>query len=629
MAVNLDFYIDVARNQTGGFNIGHHNFEREAAPGFHGDSRIKRLHLVLPKADGSVKVLPEQTAATSTFIGGSCGTCRLPTGRNCHSLTDKPVCLILGDEFTPVLCGDRGKCCPTLRVQSGSFAQLRSLLEYQMEAGLKVKQGSVAIVMLLSHLLRIGHDDFWSELLAFSSWAATKNLTVLPGLPTYPTGLRPSDLMVIGQYVQHLVVASYGAVDVSSRKNYEFWRPAVLSLQQHHADGGNVIIPPTKVHEMGSKRFDAAVNVSQGLEGDWKNSIPPNFELSFLINLISCLEDFSKKRSKEIALPQETDIRSGMQFNPSPAASPHQGKNIILVGHSILSSAKYRLDSIVNPLGVQVLSLCKTGVHYKELFEGHSLDALASTKETDVLVVSYLGNYLLHQQQVHIDYPNGQKTVHLKKPTIIDSADFNRLVEHINIALAWLRNHFSGKIILLNVIPRHIVTCCRDPDHIIVDHGGKPVSMVNYVKTFNELLSLTVHLPHNTSLIDYKDIFGTETPGLFDGVHLKRGEQAILAEFISSTLSMTETPEVPPEGSEHDFHSLLVHKEVITDVRAAPQLPSPFMEVAQPPPAPAAAAAASRQNAPPHQESEDGPYENEAAIDEAIRLLQAKKKALK
>ena len=105
------------------------------------------------------------------------------------------------------------------------------------------------------------------------------------------------------------------------------------------------------------------------------------------------------------------------------------------------------------------------------------------------MVVSYLGNYLLHQQQVKINYHYGQKTVHLRKPTIIDSNNFKRLMEHLNIALAWLRNHFPGKILILNVIPRHIVTCCRDPDHIIADHGGKPVSMVNYVKTFNKLLA--------------------------------------------------------------------------------------------------------------------------------------------
>ena len=641
LSVNLDYYIDIERNATGGFNTGAHDFSRDAAPGFHGDSRLKRLHLVLPKADGSVKVLPDQTAATSTFIGGSCGTCRLPTGRQCHSLTDKPICLILGDEFVPVLCGDRGKCCPTLRVQSGTFAQLRSLLEYQMEAGLKLKPGSVAVVMLLSHLLRIGHDDYWTELLSFTSWAATKNLTILPSIPTYPTGLRPSDLMVIGQFVQHLVIASYGAAEASTRKNYEFWRPAVLSLQQHHAEGGNVVIPPTKVHEMGNRRFDSAVNVSQGLKGDWKNSIPPNYELSFIINLIDSLKDLSKKSSKVLSLPSEEDLRSGMQFTPAPAASPNQGKNIILVGHSILSSAKYKLDSLVNPLGVQVLSLCKTGVHYKELFEGHSLDALASTKEGDVLVVSYLGNYLLHQQQVTIDYPNGQKTVHLRKPTIIDSTDFKRLVEHINIALAWLRNHFSGKIVVLNVIPRHTTNCCRDPDHIIVDHGGKPVSMLNYVKAFNELLALTIHLPHNCTLADYQDIFGTEAPQLFDGVHLKRGEQAILADFISTTLNLGESPETPPKGSVLDFHNLLVQKEIISDVRAAPQLPSPFMDTAvnSQPAAPAVPAPqgsahhplhGAQAGAPGHSEQEDDPsaYSDVAAIDDAIRLLEERKRAL-
>ena len=147
---------------------------------------------------------------------------------------------------------------------------------------------------------------------------------------------------------------------------------------------------------------------------------------------------------------------------------------------------------------------------------------------------------------------------------------------------------------------------------------------------FNELLSLTVHLPHNTSLIDYKDIFGTETPQLFNGVHLKRGEQATLAEYISSTLTMGETPEIPPAGSDLDFHSLLVHQEVISDVRAAPQLPSPFMEVAQPPPPPQpSAAASSKGQAHPSQDVNEEVYENEAAIDEAIRLLQAKKKALK
>ena len=593
---------------------------------------------MLPKADGSVKILPEKTAASSSFIGGSCGTCRLPSGKKCHSINEKPVCIILGDEYCPILCGDRGACCPTIRVQSGTFAQLKSLLTYHFEAGLKVKPGSVAVVLLLSHLLRIGHDDFWSELIEFTNWASTKHLTILPGIPIYPTGLRDTDLMLIGQFVQHLVVANYGAVAVNTRKNYEFWRPAVLSLQQHHADGINITAPPTRIPELDNKRFDTTVNVSKGLQGDWRKGVPATVELSFLINLLASLQEFSKKSSKELSLPSEDDIRSGLQFEPAPASSPHQGKTIVLLGHSIISSAKFKLDAIVNPLGVQVSSLCKTGVHYKELFEGHSLDALSSTKPSDVLVVSFLGNYLLHQQQVSIDYPGGQKTIHLLKPTIINSADFQLLVDHMNKALGWLRINFPGKIVVINVIPRHTTPCCTLPDHIIVDHGGKPVPMLKYVKCFNELLDLKLHLPHNTILADYRDIFGTESPELFDGVHLKRSEQAVLAEFIASTLDMTPTPEIPAQGCDETFHDCLVRKEIISDTLPPPSLPSPFMEVnAAQEGTPAANQSAAAGSSAPEQAipATTGPQagQNEAtdelgAIDDAIRLLLERKKAL-
>ena len=73
-------------------------------------------------------------------------------------------------------------------------------------------------------------------------------------------------------------------------------------------------------------------------------------------------------------------------------------------------------------------------------------------------------------------------------------------------------------------------------------------------------------------------------------------------------------------------------KEIITDVLPPPSLPSPFMEVSQAPPPQAptpgsAALPAGQATQQPDPEVAEG-TEDIAAIDDAIRLLQERKKAL-
>ena len=586
-AINSECYLDVSVNLEGGFSIRTHDYEREVAPSFHGDNRIRRLHLVLPKADASVNILPAKTAASSSFIGSSCCTCRLPTGKKSHSITDRPICLIIGDEYVPLLCGDKGNCCPTMRIESGSLAQSRKLLEYHIEAGFKPKPGSVAVVLLLAHLLRVGHDDFWQELSEFSVWAATKHLTVLPGLPPYPTGLRHSDLMCIGQFMQHLVTANYGATVVSSRSRFLLWRPTVLSFEQHHAQGADIMTPPTKVVEMDGRRFDTTVRVSEGLTADWKHGIPRGIELAYLTNLAASLKDFSKKSTKSVTIPTNDEIFSGLENEPTPATSPHHGKTIFLLGHSILASSTLSLEKIVNPWGAKVVSLCMIGATYKDLFEGNNLDALTGAKSTDVLVFSFLGNVMLRQQRVISDYAGGSKTMHLVKPSIIDNTAFSTLVQHTNRALTYLRTYFPGKILFLLPTPRHLSPCCKQPDHIIVDHGDHPVGMLNYVTQFNHLISQLINLPHNTEIISYQEIFGTDTPVLHDGVHLDKTEQPVLADFLANSFDRPETLPVPATGQSADFHALLVEKKVISNTLPPAQAPSLFIDQAQQAPQPA------------------------------------------
>ena len=142
-------------------------------------------------------------------------------------------------------------------------------------------------------------------------------------------------------------------------------------------------------------------------------------------------------------------------------------------------------------------------------------------------------------------------------------------------------------------------------------------------------------------MVDYRDIFGTESPELFNSVHLKRTEQAVLEEFIATTLDMAPTPEIPAQGSDETFHDSLVRKENISDTLPPPSLPSPFMEVNTIQDGTPAANTANQTAAAATSKSEQaflaatGPQagQNEAtdklgAIEDAIRLLLERKKAL-
>ena len=158
--VNLDVYVDVDCSQQK-FGIENISFPVARSVPFHADPRLRRVQLVLPKKDGSVSPLPQSVAVTATYYGGSCSTCRI--GSKAHAVNDQPRLFLIGDELCPLVVGEDTACCPAIRVHSGDFDQCYDILKMQRRAGFRPKTGSVLLVLLHTHLRRVGHVDYWRE----------------------------------------------------------------------------------------------------------------------------------------------------------------------------------------------------------------------------------------------------------------------------------------------------------------------------------------------------------------------------------------------------------------------------------------------------------------------------------
>ena len=497
------------------------------------DSRAKRMGLVLPKPNFLIPGLSPAVHATCTFYGGSCYSCNSDVEK--HSINDSARCFILGDEFCPILAGLNTDCCPTMRLQGASFYDLKMLLMKQVSAGLRIKKGSIGIILLHTHLVKIGYSTYWSQLISFTEWAASLNLNILPCIPPFPAGLDMSHLISIKQLYTHLQVGNFGKATGSKNEAYSLWSVLTSTLKKLGVNSGMISAPPISIPEAGFMYASCEGQFFLGCDGDWTSGTPRAIEETFLLSLVDALSSVKDLISPTVnlKLPSEDSIKAGVKA--SPTSDMNSGKSIYVLGTSIMQDIKPHLQDLCQPKGVQVISCCKSG-KFLEYISEQDLGFMKSSNNDDILFISFLGNELLKKQSHWADFQrNGRRCFHLLHPSTLNDEDMDSLLARTNLLINALRLYFKGRIFMIGAFPRHLEACCGLQDHAILDQNNQRLSMLGYTNLFNLFLQNNLELPDGTEFLDYQQIIGTNTfnsSSLVDGVHLSSRFNKSCANFF-------------------------------------------------------------------------------------------------
>ena len=114
---------------------------------------------------------------------------------------------------------------------------------------------------------------------------------------------------------------------------------------------------------------------------------------------------------------------------------------------------------------------------------------------------------------------------------------------------------FSGKIVILGPTPRHLVECCGQAKHKILDIEGEPVDMAKYTDAVTDYFSKVLALPENVEFVGYQEQFGGNFVDdmLTDGVHLHPDAKDTLSGFLMTLLSREPTLGVPAMANAQSF----------------------------------------------------------------------------
>ena len=530
------------------------------------------MGLCLPKPNFVVPGLSPTVHATCTFFGGSCYSCSSDSQK--HSLNDAARCFLLGDEFCPMMAGINNDCCPTLRIQGASFNDLKLLINKHVSVGLRIKPGSVGIVLLHTHLAKIGYHAYWSQLKVFTEWAASLNLNILPCIPPFPVGTTMSHLISVKQLLTHLQVGHFWNPSGSKNEAYSLWSALTSTLKKHCSSIGTVFAPAISIPEAGHMYASCEGQFCLGCEGDWSAGIPRSIEETFLVSLISSLSTVIESLSPIITvkLPSTASIIAGVKA--SSQTDVNSGKSIYLLGSSMMSDIKPYLQELCQSKGIQVISNCKSGKFLEHLLQ-QDLSFLSTSQKDDILFIGLLGNEMLNKQTHWADYnSNGQRTFHLLNPAILSDQDMDNLVYNIDKLITQINYHFKGRIFLVGAFPRHLQACCGLQAHAILDKFNQFISMVGYTKLFNTYLQHCLELPEGTEFLDFQSIIGYNTfssRSLVDGVHLTNNLNKSCANFFVGALQRKPRARKERAKAELKFTAFLETKGLLT---AKPNTPS-------------------------------------------------------
>ena len=540
------------------------SFKLAGRPVFTSDNRSDILHTVLPKEGTTIPGIPPSTKITSTFWAGQCGTCG-PSGVN-HRINDEPRVFLYTDEHGPPMIGSAGDCCPTVRIEGGNFDLFQAFIMHNINQGLKIKEGSILIVALVTHLCRVGQELYLDQLTYFASEMAKLKLTVLPCLPPYPAGYDDRSMMNLHQFFIRLQACHYGNLAVANNLRFCLWEPLLKLALELKVMRTEMHTPHVRVHELGedvlvscASDFICGFNYKDG--ATWTHQIPNHVEQGFVTLLLASLEPILAGSKIRPVTPSPESVRAGMTRDFVDNCQV-DGKSIFLIGSSILDRAAGKLIELAEPVGVEVVNMSQVG-SYKVKFLGTGIDLslllapLAQGSAEDVCIIHLMGNEMLMKKSV---FPN-RTTTHLSNPKILPDQAAKDLIKDMEKFVHFARSTmgFPGKIIVVGPQPRHLVGCCGQVKHKIVALDKKEVDMKLYTDTFNKYAQETITLSDNVEFIRYDTIHGAEfkSDNLLDGVHLGKDAERAFAHWLMSTLERKHSPAVAPCANAPAFSTML------------------------------------------------------------------------
>ena len=559
-----DFYL-CTLSLNGQLLVSRQAYSNDKLPVFDKDNRIQRMGLTLPKPNFFVSGLSASTKVTCTFIGGTCFSCDV-MGIS-HNINNDARVFLLGDQHCPVLAGLKQDCCPVIRVESGTFMDLKNLLTRHFKAGLRIRSGSIGICLLLTLLMKVGHTTYWSQLLSFSEWAANHNLQILPSIPPFPTGYGLDSLISIKQLNTHLQVCHFGNSAGGKNAKYSLWQPLTSTLEQHGAVDSSIPSPPICVQEVGGMYARCEGQFSVGCEGDWSHGIPRNIEETFLVSLlqsVSAAHIDLNPAAPAVLIPSKESLLAGLRSGTR--LDINSGRNIYMLGSSIMQQTKPFLQELCINKGVQVVSCCKGG-DFLNYFWNQDHSFLAAGKEDDILFLHCLGNYMLNKDNFWMDMlHNGKRVFHLTHPTILTDQQMDKLIHDTNKLTIYLAQHFKGRVFILGPFPRHISQCCGLQEHSVLDSENQRISMTGYTNLLNQFLQSSLILPDRCEFLVYQNIFGKnfDKHSLADGVHLTASAYKACANFFLGAFQRKPRRQADITLKMPTFNSYLTAKGLLT-----------------------------------------------------------------
>ena len=425
---------------------------------------------------------------------------------------------------------------------------MRKILLVQKALGWKPANGSVAVIMLLSHLFRVGEVKYWQELKDFAKWCAVNlDLKILPCIPPYPC-YDTHRIATIRQFTARLQALHTADSTKGWDVSFSLWEVIAKVCSDLNAKLVNIPTSTMFIEEVGQ---GTAVNFAgkflDGFDEVWKDGMPTKVEISFLTRLCEQIASIIVNTGgKNITLPSSNSVK-GALVDDNSELDKASGRTIFLMGSSIILKTKETLTNITRNHKINVIPLVKGGdykSHYFNQDRDEYLACLAGGTEDDICVISFLGNHLLEKRSFYPeDIDKETRIWHLQNPELLPEDGFNMLMTDVSHMLKEVRENFSGSIYLIGPFPRFFSNCCNDPSHQILDDLHEPVTMSVYTDVFSVCLAESITIPSRAEVVHYEEIFGKSVPPSMvrDHIHLSDTYKLKFAQFITKLLFRTPT----------------------------------------------------------------------------------------
>ena len=272
--------------------------------------------------------------------------------------------------------GSQKECVSLVIIKDPSCDTLKETLLAQKKNGLGKIEGRVALVCLLSYLIKVGASEYFLQLSEFSTWAKSElALTIIPFITPFPLGLPDQALISIQQYISILQAKYLGDFMGSTNVTFSMWKPFFDTCSQIQMEKKSLPVPPITIKiETKKLTIDGQRDV---FLGSAKNCTL--IESIFYPLLFKQLLLLSPP-SSPFTIPSSDALQAG--FSDALSSAKPQ---LFLMGSSILRGCVGAITDSAKNSGFKVVNLCKGGDFLK------LISLPKSENKEDTIVFLFLG----------------------------------------------------------------------------------------------------------------------------------------------------------------------------------------------------------------------------------------------